>query len=272
MNQTRTVITSRRWRGINPRELWNYRSLAGTLVLRDIKVRYKQTVLGFAWAFIRPLAMLAVFSFVFQGLADVPSDGQPYPVFLFAALLPWNLFSASLLSTTGSLVGSAPLVAKIYFPRLLIPISSLGSLYVDATISSVLLLVLMVVFDVPLHFGLVFLPVILALAALVALSLGLGLAALAVSYRDVAQVAPFLVQLGMFLTPVVYPSGSIPAGWEWLFQLNPMLGLIDLSRAVIFQQPLDWVAVLTAVGVTLVMLTVSLLYFANAEHRFADVI
>lgn len=202
------------------RELWAYRELFLVLVARDIKVRYKQTVLGISWAVIQPVTTMIIFSLVFGNFAKIPSDGFPYPVFVYTALLPWGLFSTAVSTAGNSMVGSAHLISKVYFPRVLIPVSSVGASLIDFLISMVILFFLMMIFSISFSVKLLFLPILLLILMANALGIGILLSALTVSYRDFRYVIPFMIQIWMYLTPVIYPLNLIPDGWQWLSYLK----------------------------------------------------
>ncbi len=254
------------------RELWAYRELFLVLVSRDIKVRYKQTVLGIAWAVIQPVTTMVIFSMVFGKFARIPSDGIPYPVFVYAALLPWGLFSTAVSSAGNSMVGSAHLVSKVYFPRVLIPISSVGAGLVDFLISTAILFLLMLVFSISFSIKLFLLPLLLLILIANSLGVGILLSALTVSYRDFRYVIPFMIQIWMYLTPVIYPLSLIPEKWRWLSYLNPMTGIIESFRSIFLGTDLNFIALLFSVIFAAAMLGLSLVYFKRVERRFADVI
>jgi lipopolysaccharide transport system permease protein len=260
------------WKKLNLVELWEYRELLLAFCVRDIKIRYKQTVLGAAWAILQPLVTMLIFSIIFGRLAGIPSDGFPYPVFVYSGLLPWMLFSNAISSSSGSMVGSAHMVSKIYFPRVVIPFSAVGSGLVDFTVSACILLLLMFVYDVPWTWQLIMTPVLLTGVILVALGVGTALSALTVSYRDFRYVVPFMVQIWMYLTPVVYPLGFIPEKWRWLLYLNPLTGYIEGFRSVFLGKPFDFVGISSAVILTMFVFLGGLKYFRKVEQRFADVI
>jgi len=260
------------WRLLDWKELWAYRELLYVLTTRDIKVRYKQTFLGFAWAIIQPVMMMVVFSIFFGGLAKMPSDGSPYPIFVYAALLPWTFFANSITNSANSLVGSANLVSKVYFPRLIIPLSSIGSGLVDFAIAGVILLLLMVYYGVSWTSNLLTVPILVAGAALTALGVGTFLAALNVAYRDFRYVLPFLVQFWMFATPVIYPASLVPQEWQWALYLNPMAGVIEGFRSAFLGSPFDLLGILVSLGIALVSFVVGIAYFEKVERRFADII
>ncbi len=259
-------------RTLDLKELWAYRELLWVLTLRDIKVRYKQTVLGVAWAVIQPVMTMVVFSIFFGRLAQMPSDGLPYPVFVYAALLPWSFFANAVSGSANSLVGSGHLVSKVYFPRLIIPLASVGAGFIDFAISTVILLILMLVYGVGWSGNLVLAPVLALLVIFTALGVGTLLSALTVAYRDFRYVVPFMIQLWMFATPVVYPASLVPDRWQWLFHLNPMVGLIEGFRSAFLGKPLDAGGLLISCLVALAMFIAGVLYFEKVERRFADII
>jgi len=272
-HDTVTVIERRRgWRALDFAELWSYRELLWVLVERDIRVRYKQTVLGVAWAVIQPTAAMLLFSIVFGQLAKIPSDGLPYPVFVYAALLPWTFFAASISSSANSLVGQQHLISKVYFPRLIIPLSSAGAGIVDFLVSSVVMLCLMWYFGVGWSLHLLAVPLLLLAVIFIALGVGTLLAALTVTYRDFRYVIPFMVQFWMYATPVVYPASLIPERWQWLLYVNPMAGLIEGFRSAFLGRPFDLQG-LAISGATAVIIFASGIYiFEKTERRFADII
>jgi lipopolysaccharide transport system permease protein len=273
---TAPVLVIRRSKGflsLNLKDVWAYRELLYFLVWRDIKVRYKQTVLGAAWAIIQPVMTMAVFSVFFGRLAKVPSDGIPYPVFAFAALLPWQLFAFSLTESSNSLVGSQNLITKVYFPRLVIPLSSVLAGIVDFAIAFVVLLGLMMFYGIRPTTAVVWLPLFVLLALATALSVGLWLSALNVKYRDVRYTIPFLTQFWMYATPVAYSSTLIPKPWRAWFGLNPMAGVVEGFRWALFGKSggpgaLLWVSV----AAVLLLLTGGLFYFRRTESTFADIV
>lgn len=261
-----------RWAALRLRDLWEYRELLYFLVWRDIKVRYKQTALGAAWAVLQPFLTMVVFTVFFGRLAKVPSDGIPYPVFAYAALLPWQLFAFSLTESSNSLVGSQNLIKKVYFPRLIVPISSVLAGVVDFGISFVVLLGLMAYYGIRPTAAIAVLPLFLLFAVATALSVGLWLSALNVQYRDVRYTVPFLTQFWMFATPVAYSSSLVPEKWRALLGLNPMAGVVEGFRWALLGKasspgPLLWVSI-TAVAA---LLAGGVVYFRRMESTFADV-
>jgi len=279
MNADRSVLSvasidpPSSWPEIGFRELWDYRELLYFLTWRDIKVRYKQTVLGAAWAVIQPLFMMLVFSLFFGKLAGVPSDGIPYPVFSFCGLLPWQLFAHSLAQASNSLVGSQNLITKVYFPRLVVPISAVLGSVVDFAIAFVLLLGMMFYYGIVPGWQMLALPGLVLLAVLAALGVGLWLSALNVQYRDVRYTISFLVQFWMFATPVAYPSSIVPEKWRVLYGLNPMVGVVDGFRWALLGKPESpGVPLLISVIVVFVLLAGGLYYFRRMEQQFADIV
>jgi lipopolysaccharide transport system permease protein len=260
------------WRLLDWKELWAYRELLYVLTMRDIKVRYKQTVLGFAWALIQPVTMMVVFSIFFGGLAKMPSDGYPYPVFVYAALLPWTFFANSITNSANSLVGSANLVSKVYFPRLIIPLSSIGSGLVDFAIAGAVLLLLMVYYGVGWTSNLLIVPILVVGTAFTALGVGTLLAALNVAYRDFRYVVSFLVQFWMFATPVVYPASLVPREWQWALYLNPMAGVIEGFRSAFLGSAFDVPGMLVSLAIAAILFAAGIAYFGKVERRFADII
>jgi lipopolysaccharide transport system permease protein len=254
-------------------ELWEYRDLLYFLIWRDIKVRYKQTALGAAWAILQPIFTMIVFTIFFGRLAKMPSDGIPYPVFVFCALLPWQLFARALTESGNSLVANQRLITKVYFPRLIIPLAAVLGGLVDFGISFVVLLGMMVYYGIFPNIAVLTLPLFLLLAIMTALAAGLWLSALNVNYRDVKHTIPFLVQFWLFATPIAYPSSLVPEQWRLLYGLNPMVGVVEGFRWALLGKvggvgPLVLVSVLAVV----VLLVGGLIYFKNMEKTFADVV
>jgi lipopolysaccharide transport system permease protein len=254
------------------RELWAYRELLYFLVWRDVTIRYKQTVIGAAWAILQPLLTMVVFSVIFGAFAQIPSDGVPYPVFTFAALLPWQLFANALTNAGNSLVGSQNLITKVYFPRLLIPLAAVLGGMVDFAIAFVILLLLMVGFGVVPTLAVLALPLFVLLALATALAVGLWLSALNVQYRDVRYTIPFLTQLWLYATPVVYPSSIVPEPWRALLGLNPLAGVVEGFRWALLGTPAPGPLLWVAVAVVVVALVGGLVYFQRVESGFADVV
>jgi lipopolysaccharide transport system permease protein len=258
---------------LNLRDVWAYRELIYFLIWRDVKVRYKQTALGAAWAILQPVMTMIVFSVFFGRLAKVPSDGIPYPVFAFAALLPWQLFAFALTESSSSLVGSQNLITKVYFPRLVIPISSVLAGLVDFAIAFAVLLGLMWYYGITPTATIVFLPIFVAFAIVTALAVGLWLSSLNVKYRDVRYTIPFLAQFWMFVTPVAYPSSLVPGKWHTLYGLNPMAGVVEGFRwALLGRTEAPGPLLAASVVAVLALLMTGLMYFRKMETTFADLV
>jgi lipopolysaccharide transport system permease protein len=265
---------SRGWISLNLRDLWLYRELVYFLTWRDVKVRYKQAVLGIAWAILQPVTTMIIFSVILGYLLKVPTDnGIPYPVFSYVALLPWQLFASALTKSGGSLVGSSNLITKVYFPRLVIPISSLGSCLVDFLFSFMVLIGLMLFYHIQVTWNVLWLPFFLLFALATALAVGLWLSALNVQYRDVQQMIGPIVSAWMYASPVVYSASIIPsAKWQVVYALNPMAGVIQGFRwALLGTQPPD-LSLLVSIGVVLVLLVSGLFFFKRMERVFADIV
>jgi lipopolysaccharide transport system permease protein len=268
-----TVIEPRRgWHMLNWRELWAYRELLWVLTMRDIKVRYKQTVLGASWAIIRPVMTMLIFSVVFGQLAKMPSDGFPYPVFVYAALLPWTFFAAAIGTSGQSLVGSAHLVSKVYFPRLIIPLSSIGAGLIDLAISTGVLLLMMLWYGVGWTPNLLAAPLLLIGVIFTALGVGTLLSALTVAYRDFTHLTPFMVQIWMYVTPIIYPVSLVPERWQWLLYINPMTGLVEGFRSAFLGKPFDMTGIGISFAVAVAAFAIGVAYFERVERRFADII
>lgn len=253
-------------------DVWAYRELLYFLAWRNVKVRYKQTILGVAWAGIQPLFTMVVFSIVFGKLGEIPSDGLPYPIFSFVALVPWQLFTNSLNSSSQSLVGGAGLITKVYFPRLVIPLSSVLPGLMDFAVAFGILLILMFYYGIMPTVRVVFLPGFIAMAVMSALAVGLWLAVLNVKYRDVRHALPFFTQLGLFVSPVAYPSSMIPTQWQWLYGLNPMAGVIEGFRWALLGSSPPMQTIYVSIFLTIIVLVGGLYYFCRSEKVIADVI
>jgi lipopolysaccharide transport system permease protein len=260
------------WSGVSWPELWAYRELLFFLTWRDVKVRYQQTFLGATWALLQPLLMMAIFTLFFGRLAKMPSDGVPYPVFAYAGLLPWGYVSNAVTNSATSLVGSAHLVTKVYFPRVLIPGAVVLAGLIDYAIGATLLFLLLPIFGPAPTWWLLLLPLLAAWATLLALALGLAMSALTVKYRDVRYALGFAIQVWMFVTPIIYPSHLVPAPWRALLALNPLAGVVQAHRAVILGGPVVWPDLALSFAVTLFLLLLSLFGFRRMERSFADII
>jgi lipopolysaccharide transport system permease protein len=262
-----------RWWVIPFAELWNYRELIYFFVWRDIKVRYKQTAIGAAWAVLQPFLTMLIFSLFFGRLAHIPSEGLPYPIFYYSALLPWTYFAAALQSSTSAIVENQRLVTKVYFPRLALPLSSVLSNLVDFGVSFLMFIVLTIYYRVHITWAILMAPVLLLLAVLTAFGVGLWLSALNAIYRDVRYVVPFLVQFWLFASPVAYPSSLVPAKWRWLYGLNPMAGVIEGFRwSLAGTGTPPGRLLLISAGVVLLALLSGLAYFQKMETTMADVV
>jgi lipopolysaccharide transport system permease protein len=267
------IAPPRGWLEVNFRELWQFRELVYFFVWRDIKVRYKQTAIGAAWAVIQPVMNMLVFSLFFGRLAKIPSGGIPYPIFYLSALLPWMYFSQALQNATNSVVDKQNIITKVYFPRLVLPLSAVVSGLLDFAIGFGVFLVMMVFYHVTPGWAMAWFPAFLLLAAATALGVGLWLSALNALYRDVRHTVPFLVQFWMFASPVAYPSSLVPAKWRWLYGLNPMAGVIEGSRWALTgkgQPPNLMLAVST--GAVILALVGGLFFFRKMEGTIADVV
>lgn len=260
------------WVPLNFKQVWSYRELLYFLMWRDVKVRYKQTVLGAAWAIIQPLFTMLIFTLFFGRLAGVPSDNVPYPVFVYAGLLIWTFFSNALTNSGNSLVGNQNLLTKVYFPRIIIPGATVGAGLVDLAISFLVLIGLMIYYDVGLTWGILLVPVIIIFTTILALGVGMWTSALNVKYRDIRFALPFAIQLWMFLSPIIYPSTFVPAKWRWLLTLNPLTGLIDGFRAALFAQRINWSTLAISIAITLAILVYAAYVFRRMERSFADIV
>lgn len=271
---TITVIKPKRLFHLSDlKELWNYRELLYFFGWRDLKVRYKQTAIGIAWSVLQPFITMVVFSLFFGKLVGMPSDGVPYPIFVYAGLLFWQFFSDALGETSNALIANKAIITKVYFPRLILPVSSVVTKFVDFIIASVILVGLMFYYGyVPHLSGLLILPLLLLLTFMIAIGLGLFLSAVNVKYRDVRYALPFFIQLLLFITPVIYPA-SIAGKYSYLLALNPMMGVIQSARAAILgTTPINWLLILASAVGCAVALTIGLIYFKKTERYFADVI
>jgi len=268
------VIEAGRTEGQYWKDIWRYRELFYFLSWRDILVRYKQTVIGIAWSLIRPLLTMVVFTIIFGKLAKLPSGGVPYPILVFAAMLPWQFFSNSLSESSNSLIANSNLLSKIYFPRIIMPTSSVIVSLVDFLISSVILALLMIWYKYIPDWRIVTLPFFLLLALFASLGFGLWIAALNVKYRDFRYIIPFIVQFGLYISPVGFSSSIVPGNWRLLYSINPMVGVIDGFRWALLGQNVQiyWPGFLLSIGLTFLVFLYGLRYFRMTERTFADVI
>lgn len=271
-DSTTTIEPRRGFSLVDVSEIWKYRELLLVLAWRDIKVRYKQTVLGTGWAVIQPVLSMVVFTVFFGALLGTPSDGVPYPLFVFSGLLPWTFVSNGINRASTSLVGESHMISRIYFPRLIVPVSSYGAGFLDFVISGVIMIPLMVYYGVAPTHQLWMLPVLVCGTALLALGAGTLLSAVNVVFRDVKYVTPFLIQIWLYVSPVIYPVTIVPQRWRWLLALNPMTGVIAGYRSALFGRPFPWTEFLASVLVSAGVLIVALWHFRRVERTFADVI
>ena len=260
------------WRLVSLKDLWAYRELLFFLTWRDVKVRYKQTALGAAWAILQPLFMMIIFTIFFGRLAGVDSAGIPYPLFAFAGLVPWTFFANAITASGNSLVGSSNLITKVYFPRLIVPAAAMLAGLVDFALAFLLFIVLMIYYGVAPTAHVLFLPVLIVMTALFALGVGTWMAALNVKYRDVRFALPFLIQLWLFVSSVILPSSALGPKWRWVLMFNPMSGIIEGYRSALFGLPFDWRAIGVAAAITIVVVVYSIYSFARVERSFADII
>lgn len=268
------IEPSKSWVALDLRDLWAYRELLYFLTWRDVKVRYKQTVLGVLWAVLQPLLTMLISTLIFGRLGgfETRTGGIPYPIFAYAGLLPWTFFSNAITSSGNSLVGSAHLITKVYFPRMIIPGAAVAAGLVDFFIAFMLLIGLMFYYKVTLTFNLLLFPPLVLLTALLATGVGMWLSALNVKYRDIRFALPFIVQLWMFVSPVFYPSSILPGKWRRVFQLNPLTGIIDGYRASLFGGPIAWKTLGVSTLITFVVLIYASYSFRRMEKTFADIV
>jgi lipopolysaccharide transport system permease protein len=266
------IEPSRGWSSLKVRELWEYRELLYFLAWRDIKIRYRQTALGMAWAVLQPLLTMLLFSFLFGRLAGIKSDGIPYPIFALSALLLWTFFSNAVINSSNSLVNSSHLITKVYFPRMIIPVAVIGAGLLDLIVSFPLLGALAFYYDIDLSWTILMMPAPVVLTVLLAVSVGMWLSAVNVKYRDVRFAVPFVVQLWMFASPIIYPSSMLPGTWRWLLRLNPLTGIIEAFRASLFGGQFDWAGLGISAVITILLLAYSAYAFRRVERSFADVV
>lgn len=268
-----TVIQpTKGWNSVDLRDLWQFRDLLLILTMRDIKVRYKQTILGAGWAVLQPLFTMLVFSLFFGRLAGISSDGIPYPIFAYAGLLPWTFFSNAVTNSGNSLVGNSTLITKVFFPRLIIPMASVGSSLVDFAIAFFLLILLMFYYGIELTINILMLPVIVISTTILAVGIGMWMSALNVKYRDIRYALPFFIQIGLFVTPIIYPASLVPENWRWLLFINPLAGQIEAYRTTFFGGDFNWFSFGISLVITLIILFYSTYTFKKMEKSFADII
>lgn len=260
------------WVALNLRDLWAYRELLYFLTWRDVKVRYKQTLLGAAWAILQPLLTMVIFALLFGRLAGIKSDGIPYPIFAYSGLLIWTFFANAVTNSGNSMVGSANLITKIYFPRMIIPGAAVGAGLVDLALAFLVQIALMIYYRITPTSALLMVPVLVLLATLLAVGVGMWLSALNVKYRDIRHATPFLIQLWMFASPVIYPASILPEKWRWMLALNPLTGIIENFRVALFGGRFDWTLLALSAAVTLLILVWSAYSFKRVEKTFADIV
>jgi len=266
------IRPSRRWSFIDLHDVWAHRELFLFLVWRDLKVRYKQTVLGALWVILQPLLMTVIFMVFLGMIVRVPSPNVPYPLFLYGALLPWTFFSNSVASSSYSLVANANMITKVYFPRVLVPAAMVAVRLSDFLIAFVILAGLIVYYGVHPTWSLLLLPFLVAHLTILAIAIGLWLSAVNVKYRDIGTMIPVLLQLWMFVSPIIYPSSMVPERWRWAYDLNPLAGIIENFRACLFGLPLNRGSLIVSAFITLVLLCYAAFVFRQMEDEFADVI
>jgi len=264
----------RNWTGINWAEIWRFRELLYFLTWRDIKVRYKQTALGVFWTVLQPLLMMAVFSIIFGRLSRLSDaiPGVPYPVFVFTGLLPWTFFLNSVTNSSNSLVGSSNLITKVYFPRLIIPFAAVGAGLLNLAVSFIVLLLLLAGYRIAPTWQMLLLPLFIFATLLAATGVGTLFSALTVGFRDFGYVLPFILQVWMFITPVIYPPTIVPPEWQWLLAINPMSGIIGGFRGAFLGLPLDWPQIGLSMLISMALFLIGAGYFRKVERQFADVI
>ncbi len=267
-----TIRPRKGWQAIDFTEIYLYRELLAFLIWRDIKIRYRQTLLGGLWAILQPFTTMLVFTFIFHRMAGVKSDGPPYTLFAYAGLAPWTFFSTSVTQSSNSLIANHQLVSKVYFPRIFIPLGAIGALLVDLLLSLSLFAGMMVYYRWPVTWSVLWLPVFLAGAVLTAAGAGLTLSALNVSFRDVKYAVPFLVQIGLFVTPVIYPARYLSHRWQILMGLNPMTGIVIGFRHALLGSEASWQVMGLSLGLSVLLFVLGMLIFRRMENRFADII
>jgi len=263
----------KKWSPINFRELLEYRGLLYFLTWRNIIIKYKQTLLGIAWAVLQPLFMMIIFTIFFGNMAQVPSEGVPYPIFSYAGVLLWTYFSQAVTMSSNSVISQTNLVTKIYFPRLLMPIAATASGILDYFIALIILVAMMIFYHVTPGPVMLLLPFLLFWSWVSATGVGMWLSALNVKYRDIRHIIPFLIQLWLFATPVIYPNTLLPEKYRWMISLNPIAGIIEAHRACILgHKPVDWISLGISIGMSVLIFVTGLYYFKKMEKTFADII
>lgn len=266
------IRVRRQWSLIELQEIWRHRELLYYLVWRDLKARYKQTVFGASWIILQPLLMTLVFAVFLGKIARVPSDGVPYVLFLFSGLLPWTFFSNAVSGSSYSLVNNAPLVTKVYFPRSLVPIAATLVRLSDFIVAAAVLLLLMVYYHQPINWTILLAPFLILQLTLLAIGLGIWFSALNAKYRDISTALPVLLQLWMFTSPIVYPASLVPSKWTWVYELNPLVGMMEGFRSSLLGLPVNWRGLLISVVISLVLIVYSTYAFEKLDEEFADVV
>ncbi|HEV2915738.1 MAG TPA: ABC transporter permease [Pyrinomonadaceae bacterium] len=267
-----SIRPGKRWVALNLRDIWMHRELLYLLTWRELKARYKQTVMGVVWVILQPLLTTIMFTIFFGKLAGIPSDGVPYPIFAYGGLMTWSFFTGAVTNCSLSLVANANLITKVYFPRMIIPAAAIGARLVDFAVAFLLLIALMIYYGVGLTRNIVLLPGLIILLTLLALGIGMWMAALNVRYRDVSVGLPAILQFWMFASPILYPLSFVPAGWRPLYSLNPMVGIIEGFRSALFGLPFNRTAFALSVAVTLGLLVYAAYAFRRMEKSFADLV
>lgn len=267
-----TITPRSSWVSLNLQDLWAYRELLYFLTWRDVKVRYKQTALGAAWAILQPLLMMVIFSVLFGRVAGMPSDGVPYPLFAYGGLLAWTFFSTAITSSGNSLVGSAHLITKVYFPRMIIPGAAVCAAALDFVLAFVVLVPLMIYYHVTLTWQIALLPLLALVLMVLALGVGMWMSALNVKYRDVRFALPFLTQIWMFLSPVIYPLSRLPQKAKLVMMLNPVTGIVEGFRSALFGLPVNWRALFASTVISIAVLAYAAFSFRRMEKEFADIV
>lgn len=267
-----TIEAGGKFAGFDLADLWHHRDLFFFLTWRDVKVRYKQTVLGAGWAILQPFLTMVLFTLIFGKLAKVPSDGVPYPIFAYAGLLPWSFFSNAVTNSGNSLVGNASLITKVYFPRMIIPGAAVGAGLVDFAIAGVILVAMMAWYGIGIGVSVLMIVPLVLITAIFALAIGLWMSGLNVKYRDVRYALPFFVQIWMYATPIIYPVNFVPQQWRWLLVLNPLTGIIEGYRSALFSRPFAWGHLAVSTAMSLAVLLYAAYSFKQMEREFADVI
>lgn len=260
------------WQLVDVREVWAHRELLYFLIWRDVKIKYKQTLLGAGWAVIQPFLTMLIFTLIFSKVARIDSNGIPYPIFAYAGLLPWTFFANSINHSSNSMVSNSHLITKVYFPRVIIPIAAVGAGLVDFAVAFVMFLLLMIYYRIQITTNLLMLPALLALTTLLAIGVGTWLSAINVKYRDVKFAVPFLVQIWMYLSPIAYPISVVPQRWRLIYSLNPVTGIIEGYRSAFFARPFDWTPLGISLALTIVLIGYAAYQFRKLEKGFSDII